>query len=83
MIASADAEVIVMLGAVMAGRSLRLQEQLPVPVLDGVRCGIPLLEALVRVGAKRPVSGSYAALRDRDSIGLPDALARRLRGEET
>lgn len=81
LVASADAEVIILVGAVMAGRSLYLQEQLPVPILDGVRCGVPMLEALVRIAPKSATLGSYAPLRGRESAGLPDALARRLTGE--
>jgi allantoin racemase len=41
----------VLLGAVMAGAARRIEERVPVPVLDGMRAAIPLAEALVRVCA--------------------------------
>ncbi|EWY40813.1 hypothetical protein N825_33325 [Skermanella stibiiresistens SB22] len=75
----ADAEVIVLMGAVLSGRSLDLQDRLPVPVLDGMRCGIPLLEAMVRIGAKPAVSGSYAIPGGRASEGLSPELGERLK----
>lgn len=80
LVAKSDAEAVVLVGAVMAGRSLRLQEHVPVPVLDGIRCGVPLLEAMVRIAPKRPAGGSYAAPQGRVSKGLPDVLANRLLG---
>ncbi|MGE0417951.1 MAG: aspartate/glutamate racemase family protein [Acetobacteraceae bacterium] len=73
-----DAEAVVLAGAVMAGRSSRLEAEVPVPLLDGVRCGIPALEALVRMNLKRATSGSYSAVRDRTTVGLADPLSRML-----
>jgi allantoin racemase len=73
-----DAEVIVLAGAVMAGRSLVLEKRLPVPILDGVRCGVPMLEAMVRIGAKRATAGSFAAVFGRDSIGLSPEITEKL-----
>jgi allantoin racemase len=78
-IAEADAEVIVLLGAVMAGRSLRFQEELEVPVLDGIRCGVPMLEAMVRIAPKRASRGSYAPPTGRPTVALAEDLAARLK----
>jgi len=69
------AEVIVVLGAVMAGAARRIEERVPVPVLDGMRAAIPQAEALVRIGARKATSGSYALPGERATSGLDPALA--------
>jgi allantoin racemase len=70
------AESIVLLGAVMAGASRRIEARVPVPVLDGMRCAIPQAEALVRVAAHKATTGSYALPGKRDVSKLSDALTR-------
>jgi allantoin racemase len=69
------AETIFLLGAVMAGVARRIEERVPVPVLDGMRCAIPQAEALVRIGARKPSTGSYAPTGARETRGLDPALA--------
>ena len=74
LIENTDAEVVVLMGAVLAGRSAALEHRLPVPLLDGVRCGLPMLEAMVKI-APRPASrGSYAFPGGRASSGLSSDL---------
>lgn len=72
------AESVVVLGAVMAGAARRIEDRVPVPVLDGMRCAIPQAEALVRIGARKPTAGSYAAPGKRPTSGLDPALAAQL-----
>ena len=69
------AESIILLGAVMAGASRRIEARVPVPVLDGMRCAIPQAEALVRIGARKPSTGSYAPPGERQVSALDPALA--------
>ena len=69
------AESIVLLGAVMAGVARRIEARVPVPVLDGMRCAIPQTEALVRIGARKPATGSYASPGERATRALDPALA--------
>lgn len=69
------AETIVVLGAVMAGASRRIESRVPVPVIDGMRAAVPLAESLVRIGARKPTTGSYAAPAGRKTSGLDPALA--------
>jgi allantoin racemase len=69
------AESIVLLGAVMAGVARRIEDRVPVPVLDGMRCAVPQVEALVRVGARKPATGSYAPPGERATSALDSALA--------
>ena len=69
------AESIIVLGAVMAGVARRIEDHVPVPVLDGMRCAIPQAELLVRIGVRKPTAGSYAMPSERATSGLDPALA--------
>ena len=69
------AESIVVLGAVMAGASRRIEARVGAPVLDGMRAAVPLAEALVRIGARKPTVGSYAAPGARQTSAIDPALA--------
>ena len=69
------AESIVVLGAVMAGAARRIEDRVPVPVLDGMRAAIPLAEALTRIGARKPSTGSYARPGKRQARAIDPALA--------
>jgi allantoin racemase len=69
------AESIVVLGAVMAGIARRIEDRVPVPVLDGMRCAIPQAELLVRMGLPKPAAGSYAAPGQRATSMLEPDLA--------
>jgi len=76
LIAKDGAESIILLGAVMAGASRRIEARVPVPVLDGIRCAVPQAEALVRIRAGKPTTGSYALPGERDVSNLSEALTR-------
>jgi len=54
------AEVIALAGAVMAGAGKRLQERVPVPMVDGIQCGVAMAEMLVRLNIAPARTGSYA-----------------------
>ena len=69
------AEVIALLGAVMAGVPRRIQNAVPVPVLDGIRCGVPQAEMLVKLGVPKPTTGSYALPGQRAVSNVDAALA--------
>lgn len=75
-----QAEAVVLIGAVMAGLPALLQPQVPVPVLEGVSCAVPLLEGLVRLRLPKPTAGTYAAPRGRATTGVDAGLAAALRG---
>ena len=72
------ADVVVLVGAVLAEMPARLQPDLPVPVVEGVSCAVALAEVLVRLGLPPARAGSYAAPTARASIGLDPVLAARL-----
>lgn len=69
------AEVIVLGGAPLAGLRDRVQARLPVPVLDGVSCGVRMAEALVGLKIPKARAGSYAHPGRRAMVGLSEPLA--------
>ena len=74
------ADVVVLIGAVMAGMPGRMQGGLGVPVLEGVTCAVPLVEGLVRLGVPRATEGSFGALPARVLSGVDGALLARFAG---
>jgi allantoin racemase len=74
------ADAVVLGGAALAGLAPRLQPRAAVPLLDGIACGVRLLEGLAALGSPKQAAGSYAAPRGRESLGLDPALAALLRG---
>lgn len=74
------ADAVVLGGAALAGLAPRLQPRAPVPLLDGIACGVRLAEALVALRLPKPARGSLAQPTGRDSLGLDAALAALLRG---
>lgn len=69
------AEAIVMAGAAMAGLNETLQGEVPVPLVDGVACAVPLAEMLVRLKLPKPATGSLAPPGERGVRGLSAELA--------
>ena len=72
------AEVLILAGAAAAGLTAHLQAHVPVPLLDGIVCGVRLTEALIRLGAPKPSRGSYAPPAGNHYAGLDDATERLL-----
>ena len=73
------AEVLILAGAAAAGLPAILQPHVPVPLLDGIVCGVRLTEAMIRLGAAKPSRGSYAPPAKNRYVGLDDATTRLLR----
>jgi allantoin racemase len=74
------ADAVVLMGAVLAIMPPVLRDRVPVPLLEGIACGVPLLEALVRMGLRAPQAGTLQTPRGRQTVGLGAALAARLGG---
>ncbi len=70
------ADVVVLIGAVMAGIPARIQDRVPVPVIEGVTCAVGLAESLVRLRIAKPPGGSYGSLPARELSGVGDAIPR-------
>ncbi len=74
------ADSVILGGAALAGMGPRLQRAAPVPLLDGIACGVAMVEGLVALGLPKPRVGSYAAPRGREMVGVSPELAALLRG---
>lgn len=74
------AEAVILGGAALAGMAPRIQDAVPVPLVDGIAAAVRLAEALVALGVQRPRAGSYAPPTGRASTGLAAPLAALLRG---
>ncbi|MDX2102042.1 MAG: hydantoin racemase [Alphaproteobacteria bacterium] len=69
------ADCVVLCGAALAGMGQRLAAETPVPLVDGISCGVPLCEMLVRLALPAPRLGSLVSPRNRRTAGLHPALA--------
>jgi allantoin racemase len=74
-------EVAILSGAVLAGAGRRLQARCVVPVIDGVAAALVQAEALVRLGAGKARSGSFARPSGREAVGVAPELAAALKGD--
>jgi len=72
------AEAVILVGAVMAGLPHALEGRVPVPLLEGISCGVLLAEALARLGARKASFGSLQAPSKREVLNLGRALTERL-----
>ncbi|WP_043363755.1 aspartate/glutamate racemase family protein [Belnapia sp. F-4-1] len=79
-LAAEGADSVVLGGAALAGMAPRLQPDACVPLLDGIACGVRLLEMLVALRLPKPGLGSFAAPRGREVGGVDPALAALFRG---
>jgi allantoin racemase len=79
-LAAEGADSVVLGGAALAGMAPRLQPGAPVPLLDGIACGVRLLEMLVALNLPKPQLGSFAAPRGREVGGVTPGLAALFRG---
>ena len=70
------ADAVVLGGAVFAGLADRLKQQSPVPLVDGIACGVRLAELLAACGFVKPRSGSYRLPTRKPISGVGPALAR-------
>jgi allantoin racemase len=72
------AETVLLAGAVMAGVPRRLQARAPVPLVDGLVCGVHQAMVLATLGHPKPTAGSFAAPGARSVSGVAPVLAGRL-----
>jgi allantoin racemase len=80
LVEEAEAEVVVLCGAAMAGMPGRIAARVGVPVIDGIASGVGMCEMLVRLRTAKARSGSLAHPGERPTIGLAAPLAKLLRG---
>lgn len=63
-------------GATLSGMEKALQEELQVPVLDGITCAVHLIESLVRLGVAPSKNGPFAFPEPKKATGVSDAFNR-------
>ena len=74
-LAGRGADVVVLLGAVLAGAARRIQPGCAVPVLDGGRAGALMARAMADLAPPKPETGSYRRRPGSDLTGVDQALA--------
>ena len=74
-LADQGADVVVLLGAVLAGAALRIQMQSPLPVIDGGQAGALMARAMVDLGTQKPERGTFSARSSDGLVGVSSALA--------
>lgn len=68
------AESVYLAGAVFAGMGERMQSQVPVPLIDGISCGVKQAELLASLNLPKPTSGSYQLPSRKELGGVSDSL---------
>ncbi|MGE0415658.1 MAG: aspartate/glutamate racemase family protein [Acetobacteraceae bacterium] len=76
-----EAEVIILGGGPIAGLARECADDIPVPTLDGVTCGVRLAEALVGLKPRKATRGSFARPALKPAVGLGAALMTRITGD--
>lgn len=70
------AETVVLTGAVMAGVPARLQQHVPVPLIDCIACAVRQAVLLRHMNHPKPSTGSYAPPAGRELVNVDPAIAR-------
>lgn len=77
---ASGADTVILGGAPIAGLAGRLKDRIPVPVVDPIVAAVKQAEALVALGARKPVAGTFRYPAPKPSSGLAEALALRIGG---
>ena len=72
------ADVIILGGAPLAGLADKVKDRIPVPVVDQMAAAVKQAEALVVLGARKAVSGTFRRPDAKPTIGIAKALANRI-----
>jgi Asp/Glu/hydantoin racemase len=74
------ADVAILAGAPLAGLATALADEAPIVLLDPVSAAVRQAETLARLAPRGANRGSFARPAPKPTIGLPEALARRIEG---
>jgi allantoin racemase len=77
-VAEDQADVIILAGAPLAGLAARVRDRIPVPVVDCTAAAVKQAEALVALRPRKASAGTFRRPHPKASIGLSDALAKRI-----
>jgi allantoin racemase len=73
-----EADAIILAGAPLAGLAERIRDRIPVPVVDQMAAAIKQAEALIALGYRKAVAGTFRRPDAKPTIGLPESLAARI-----
>lgn len=73
-----DADVVIFGGGPLAGLADRVRDRVDAPVVDPMAAAVRQAEALHGLNARKAARGAFRRPDPKATIGLPDALARRL-----
>ncbi|MEL7469704.1 MAG: aspartate/glutamate racemase family protein [Pseudomonadota bacterium] len=74
-LADQGADVIVLLGAVLAGSARRAKDKCPLPLIDGGQAGALMARAMVDLGVPKPRTGTYSVRVSDGLQGVSQALS--------
>jgi allantoin racemase len=74
LVAEHRAESVYLCGAIFAGLASKLQSRSPVPLLDGVSCGVKQAELLATIKVRKPTAGSYILPSGKELASVSDRL---------
>jgi allantoin racemase len=72
------ADVVILAGAPLSGLAPKVRDRIAVPVVDQVAAAVKMVEALVALAPRKAIAGTFRRPPAKLTIGLPDALARRI-----
>jgi len=76
-----DADVVILAGAPLAGLASKVQNRIPVPLVDPIGAALKQAEALVALSPRKATAGTFRRPAPKATIGLPSALAARIEHE--
>jgi Asp/Glu/hydantoin racemase len=73
-----EADAVILAGAPLAGLAARIRDRVPVPVVDQMAAAVKQAEALVTLGARKPIAGTFRRPDGKETNGLRESLAARI-----
>lgn len=73
-----EADVIILAGAPLSGLARKVRDRIPVPVVDQVAAAVKQAEALVALGTRKAVAGTFRRPDAKPTKGIAEALASRI-----
>lgn len=77
-VAEDGADVVILAGAPLAGLAARVADRIPVPVVDPIAASVKQAEALIALAPRKAQAGTFRRPPPKPTLGLPEALARRI-----
>ena len=81
-VAEDAADVVILSGAPLAGLAGKVQDRIPVPLVDPIAAAVRQAETLVALAPRKASAGTFRRPGPKSTTGLHDALARRIEHRE-